>query len=279
MLRSGITIFFYFILGLQCFAIPTQITLSGFATEDTDLPLDGTFVWEVQFYNTIDSVTLIYSTTGTTVVDEGVFQILLKAPDEILTLDEVWYRLALDTDLDGIEEDDFFVDRFQMTSVPFALSGQASQMFTTGISDSIQGLGAASTIFEDLILAPFSTPAGGVTFNRMSTYMDGWGTTCSFGIYSASGERLYTSGPINLNGMGLRTISVEGKLKPSTVYYAGWASDGEVSNIHTLSAQPIPGFGSIPDLAPGGIIPATFDPALISSLNQSLGISIGLRKE
>ena len=279
MLRIWIIALFSLILSSQSFAIPTNIALSGFATDDGDLPLDGVFDWELQFYNTIDSATLIDSVTGTALVDEGIFQLVLKAPEEILILDEVWYCLALDTDRNGIEEEDFFVDRFQMTSVPFALSGQASRMFTTGTVDAIQGLDSGSTAFGDLILAPFSTPAGGVSFNRMSTYLNGWGITCSFGIYNASGERVYTSGPINLSGTGLQTFSIEGKLKPSAVYYVGWASNGAIFNLHTVFAQPIPGFGSIPDGAPGGIIPATFDSALIQPINQSLGISIGLRME
>ena len=96
-----------------------------------DNPTTGTFASQIIFYGTQTSTTTLQTIKGTMSVVAGVFAQSISPAEAVISLSEVWYTLAIDIDMDGIDASDLFGDRFQVTSVPFALSSQASTYFNT----------------------------------------------------------------------------------------------------------------------------------------------------
>jgi hypothetical protein len=84
--------------------------------------------WEVTFHDAENGGNVLGTTqSGTvTVSAEGLFNIAVTPPSEVIDAAEVWYSVGVDTDdpVDNDASDDVFPDRIQVLSVPFALQAQ-----------------------------------------------------------------------------------------------------------------------------------------------------------
>ena len=131
----------------------------------------------------------------------------------------------------------------------------------------------------------FSTPAGGVEFNRMSVWLQNTSGNlkrCSFGIYDTSGKAVAHSGEIivNTDFEGIKDIPMTGKLRPSALYYTAWgANSGSGLSTQPIPIPPVPGFGVIPGVVTNGLIPNAFDPGTVVYVDTFQPIAIALRME
>ena len=271
-------------------SIPNSITVSGYLEDEDGAPIEGEFPWEIRFYSTETTTTALSviawdSPTSPPALAKcvlGLFEIIIDpVPEVLMRLDEVWYSLAIDIGLDGLNADDLFEDRFRITSVPFALTGQVTDYFVT---HEVSGFTHVTSLFEcayvegmdrselvdDMILCSFSTPAGGVKFDSMyvllnhSSGPDITPSRVSFGIYDTKGTRIVSTGVIDVETGSERIaeIKVRGHLNPSTVYYAAWGTNHpEDMQTSGYYKPPIPtAAGRVPDIVDNGLIPDRFDP-------------------
>ena len=263
-------------------AIPPRIIVSGYLETDAGVSLNGTFDCEITFFETATITSSIDSQTTETQAVRGVFAISVTVPEEILTLDEVWYSLAIDTNLNGLDEADLFEGRFQIASVPFSLSTQPADFFAThgGYSpDKVTAMGAAD--LDDLMVCPFITPSSGVVFDKMSVFFKPGSVPvrCSIAIYDRDGNAVASSGEIILApGSPLITeVSVSGTLLPSTLYYTGWGTNSDQGP--GIRQPPLPALstcGRVLNVVVNGIVPQSFSPAAVDNSAAIFPISITL---
>lgn len=171
-------------------------------------------------------------------------------------MNEVWYTFAIDVGQDGIGEGDFFDEMFQITSVPFSLTGRPVTFFETHGGQAAgsmgeTGSGAGIIPAHSVCVVPFSTPPGGVQFNRMSCKVHGLsGGEGRFmiGIYDSKGELVYTS-PITTPhpyGPKLHSWELEGILEPSKIYYSAfWSDNWHIGFSMNISVPSIPTSGML----------------------------------
>lgn len=268
----------------SAWAVPPRIIVSGYLETDAGVPLNGTFACEITFFKTATITASIDSQTTETQAVRGVFAIAVTVPEEVLTLDEVWYSLAVDTNLNGLDEADLFAGRFQIASVPFALSTQPADFFAThgGYSpDKITALGAAD--LDDLMVCPFITPSSGVVFDKMSVFFLAGSVPvrCSIAIYDRDGNAVAASGEIILapGSPPITEVSVSGTLLPSTLYYTGWGTNSdEGPGIRRPPLPALPTCGRVPNVVVNGIVPPSFSPAAVDNSAEIFPISITLSR-
>jgi hypothetical protein len=272
----------------EAFAIPQAITVSGYMEDSAANPVNGNFAYEVKFYADQTTTTLLGDAKSTTTIASGVFAIVCAIPEQMLVLDTAWYSLAIDTDRNGLGDQDLFQDRFQITAVPYALTGEPAPFYTTNPASAIN----VSPWPNALFVSPFYTGAGGVKFRKMScrgawepnSPNDLTSALFTFGIYDSSGHAVVISKPIIVapnTGILSMEAAVSGKLKPSKLYYAAWSVNHGFQVMGPWQ-QPIPGDGQVKGVVTNGQIPTSFDPAKIEPLGGNYvnpGISLYLRDE
>jgi len=253
-------------------AIPNSITISGYLTDGDNNPVTGNFASQVNFYADQTTTTIIATVTTTTLtVSEGVFSFILVLPTPLITMSQAWYSLAIDTDQNGLDSNDLFGSRFQITSVPYALSAQPTNYYLPYPS-----IGITTTLTSNsLLLTPFSTPPGGVQFTKISIIVFGGNTDIvnqfSIGIYDNLGQNVCISQPVVYSGtimMGsAKTIEVpiSGTLQPSSQYYMGLGTNCNYGT-QFFSGTFIPpiignGCGIINNVVINGMVPASFNPS------------------
>ena len=258
-------------------AIPNSITISGFLTDSDNNPVTGNFSSQVDFYADQTTTTIIATVTTTTLtVSEGVFSFILVLPKPLVIMSQAWYSLAIDTDQNGLDPSDLFGNRFQITSVPYALSAQPTNYYLPYPPTSETW----NPTSNELLLTPFSTPPGGVEFTKISinAYNNGpEPQTFSIGVYDSSGHSVCISQPIILpickynDSYDVVEIPISGILQPSSNYFMGLGStygefqEGDQGCV-VVSGSYIPpiiggGCGVINNVVINGIVPASFNPS------------------
>lgn len=197
------------------------------------------------------------------------FNISFTLPDTAVTKDSLWYALSIDVANDGLSSSDFFPDRFEIGSVPFALSARPVTFFTT-FSGSKEGGGSYYRFANIMNVCPFETPPGGVEFNQMNIilFLGMPNSAFSFGIYDESGVLVVSSGLITIKGVEMSESFLQVKhqtvkLMPSKIYYVGIARNntGTYFANGLRPAAPIMGTVAIPKA--DGSIPVSFSPSKI----------------
>lgn len=164
-------------------------------------------------------------------MDNGIFEFQIEITDEMLDAESLFYEIALDLDQNGLSEDDFFPDRFELNAVPYAARARSAKFFST-----LGGRTAGANVIHfgftgKMVVCPFLAPAGGVRFSRMlvlansTSYADP--QKFSFGIYDRHKKLVYYSGL--QDPTGLVSVNVSGRLRPSELYDTAWAYCGESS--------------------------------------------------
>lgn len=239
-------------------AIPTQIVISGYLTEPgepipplgivVDVPVEGTFTMRVTFFGEEGATESLGGVDTEATVLKGRLNAPIDLPETLLTLDELWYRVAIDLDQNGFDEGDVFGGWHQITAVPFALSVQPSSYFEShGGTGGLLEFGAQIRQMTpgQIVVTPFSAPPGGMLFNRMAASISHQnGDGASFGVYDSDGTLLYTSPLFDGNGGGIHVYELSGALKPSRIYYTAYtASGGTVRlGIALLPSMPTRGY-------------------------------------
>lgn len=288
-----------------CFAIPAQTFINGTLMDEQGKPLmfhdaAGTTLSTVNltavvtFYTSETATVSIYQEVTTTTVfatSGGVFSVGFTLPDSLLALNALWYSLAIDSDQNGIDPDDTFEGRFQITAVPFALSAKPVVFYDThggtiSTSSGTKGSFIPSQTFSPLsnymAVAPFTTPPGGVSFNRMNIFIhriDPY-TRLSFGIYDQSGNLVVTSGRLDTGAAGYSAVYLEinnlsGQLLPSTPYFTAIMATNPVMLRNTFIPS-VPLCGVVAVTPDNGLLPQTFAVGSIQTSPEVVPISITL---
>ena len=101
---------------------PETINLQGTLEAPGGGPLVGNFDYRIGYYDLEVGGSELAVVTGTVVTSEsGRFSIDYVLPAGLISEETLWYGLAIDSDGDGFQGSDFFDDRGQIHSVPFAL--------------------------------------------------------------------------------------------------------------------------------------------------------------
>ena len=274
-------------------AIPGQLSISGqlldgegepvIFTELREDPLTGQLVETVvekalgarlTFYDAEEGGTLIETLETTATTKAGYFTILFAPTAAMLAGDALFYEVAIDVGMDGIGAEDVFDERFQMASVPFAMTVAPGAYHTVFAGPA--GFSNAGSIEqdEDLLLCPFQAPAGGIRFNRIYTYVKGMvpDNRFSVGIYDERGERIVTSALIESHDTTfegfLEIVCPDEQLQSNSLYYVGLGHVVEQApevepkgrlSFPAIHFPPLPILGYIPDIAPNGEIPESCD--------------------
>ncbi len=116
-------------------ATPSTINIHGQLLNAAGQPLAGDRAWQVRFFDAQTGGTQLGSTlTGTvTVSAQGVFDIPVAPPQQVLLSAQPWYELAVDgtPTPNGVDNDDVFPQRVAINSVPFAL--EAGHIALSGV--------------------------------------------------------------------------------------------------------------------------------------------------
>lgn len=237
-------------------AIPQGITLSGHLTDAEGNPIQGGFAAQVRVYSSETKENLVGTFNTSVIVERGNFHGLVLLTGDILLMSEVWYTFAIDLDNNGLDEEDYFDGVYQITSVPFSLTGKPVTFFETHGGQSNRGFGSTGggggiIPMNTVWVVPFSSPPGGVQFNRMSCKVGGGSTQAKFmvGIYDERGELLYTS-PITTpqlrGGPTLHSWEVEGALEPSKIHYGAlWSDNWDLQLFMNISVPSVPTSGEL----------------------------------
>lgn len=266
-------------------AIPSTISVSG-RIDGNARAIDGTFTAQIDFFETKTSTTVVSTQTASITVTSGVFSASIEVPDTLLALDSLYYSVAIDLDGNGIDAGDTFEDRFEVTSVPYSLGARPAPVFLTAPVQTFPTIPAQ--LVNDIQVVDFVTPPGGLRFSHMSlAHVAGAGAgavTFSYGIYDETGVMVAGPATVSFNGPRAWTINdfnmPEMQLPPNKRYYAAFATNSASVQVPSSFGTSIPfGRGFIPDGAPGGVLPATFNPeTLVTNPDPTTGIfpSIGL---
>jgi hypothetical protein len=278
-LRAAVLVLSLYGLANLSFAIPRNVAVTGALLDPDEQPLEGTFDMLVLFHDQPSTETTI--STLSTVIDvrNGLFTAAVPVPDEIITLERAWYSVAVDVDSDGFDRTDFFHGLHEVYSVPFSLSGAPVDIFETSGGHRISFTGASKGPFvpNTLILVPFSTPPGGVRFNRLAIRAAFAGTS-SYGIYDVDGGLVVsTQGrePDILNDPFI--FDLDGRLQPSHIYFAAYTSDAEEYPLTRISAVPtLPGVGRILLGGVDGLLPDSIELDQVQGIGSEPTLSFGL---
>lgn len=249
-------------------AIPPEVAVTGYLTEGAPpTPVTGNFALRVIFYDSQACTHSLATVTTAATVQEGVLNATIKLPEDLLGCEELWYKVDLDRDGNGFDVSDRFGETVRLTSVPYALSAQPVRYFEShGGQGGYNQFGAQSSENTPgrIVLAPFTTPAGGVKFNRIAASF-GFDSTAatSFGVYDAQGNLIYCSpkltGP---RPASVLAFEVKGRLRPSTIYYTAL--------ITTAARTPGIGIIMLPTLPTRGIyMSASRDGSLPKKIDMS----------
>lgn len=270
------------------FGIPAHIGITGILADKDGNPIpfyndEGNtltmvrLLAHVKFYASEiapNAISEVFSTT-TVYTNTGAFSVPVTLDTDLLTLDELWYSLGIDIKQDGLGASDYFPGRSQITSVPFALTAKPVTFFSThgGYSTSNSGTGLSylpAGTSNTMVVGAFTTPPGGVQFNRMNIFVQHVpaNTKFSFGIYDSDGSLVASSGlvetSVEVSWSYLEVNDVPGKLRPSELYFTG-----------ILSTDP--GFCSrnvvIPSVPLNGMIPVSNTPPHNGLINSSFPIN------
>ncbi|MCB9769400.1 MAG: hypothetical protein H6752_14470 [Candidatus Omnitrophica bacterium] len=128
-------------------AVPETITIQGTLEDPSGGPMTGTYHYAVRIWDASVGGSLLRISEGLmTPSESGRFSLELDMEDVFVPPAQAWYDLAVDTDNDGIEEEEFFPDRVRFHSVPFAriaanaeqLGGQSASGFVQSGSLSVE---------------------------------------------------------------------------------------------------------------------------------------------
>lgn len=240
-------------------------------------------VAELKFFDSETAQTSIHTLNATAVANNGYFSIQFTLPGSVLTKDQIFYTLAIDTDRNGLTSADLFASRFQFGSVPFALSAKPAHAFTTHGGQAMQA--TSYDFFKNLMqVAPFETPPGGVEFNKMNIELGSGmqGDSFAFGIYDEQGKLVTNSGRINIKDVSVSAAFLEVKLpqtvrlEPSRIYYTGLARNSKNPAFRPglKPGSPVYGFVTIP--LSDGSVPNSFDPTQIDPDERAIPLPITL---
>lgn len=249
----------------------------------TRIEIEVNLTAELKFYDSETASTPIYTLTTTATAYSGYFNIRFTLPGSVLVKDQVYYTMAIDADRNALSSADLFAGRFQLGSVPYALSAKPAHAFTTH-SGSRDGSSSPNEYLKIMMVAPFETPPGGVEFNRMNIVLGSGspGSSFSFGIYDEQGKRVAYSGKIDIKDASVSDAFLEVKLsetvklEPSKIYYTGLARNSTGAGFPRGLRPNTPTFGFVPIPLADGSIPTTFDPAQIDPTTHAIPLSITL---
>lgn len=114
------------VTGMAVWANPPEtVNVNGSLADAGGIPLTGARVFQVRMFDAETEGTQLGADLAGTVElsAEGLFSLPMVLPPEALAAAELWYELAIDTDVppDGDATDDLFPGRIRVHSVPFAL--------------------------------------------------------------------------------------------------------------------------------------------------------------
>ncbi|MBN1516437.1 hypothetical protein JXA32_07690 [Candidatus Sumerlaeota bacterium] len=265
-------------------SIPSEISISAMIESKdsgTTLPLNGSFEWEIAFHDEQTTTSQIgEKIQGEAEITDGIFSITLTPPEEIQDLDHVYYRLAVDNDLNGISESDYFNDFFELTSVPFAHSTKPSCLFSPHLP-ALVGETPDWSSETRLPVSPFWTPAGGVRFNKIYAYVGSLpeygAATISFGVYNEEGDIIAHSGLVNIPDgfQGLVEANVSGFLRPNSMCYTAYGANKPIAMLPTSGNLTAYRNGYADIEVTGGNIPDSFDPETVDqTITMPLAITL-----
>lgn len=285
---------------LSSWAIPANIHISGRLLDKNGMPV---YYWEpgvwgsqqatvslpakVKFYDSATTTSPFIVVSATASAYDAFFNISLALPEAAVVKSSLWYTLSIDVDRNGLTSADDFPDRFEIGSVPFALSAKPQLAFTThggwtGWNDNFSTLDGTYPTHK-MMVAPFETPAGGVEFNQMNFFLNqGYaGYSFSFGIYDKDGKQVVSSGLIDIKGADivksfLQVKHQKVKLQPSTIYYTA-AAAGRWDFSFPQGLRPAaPTYGKVDIPRANGLIPTAFDPTKINPDTHAAALPITL---
>lgn len=129
------------VTGMAVWATPPEtVNVNGSLADAGGMPLTGARAFLVRIFDAeTEGAQLGGDLAGTVELSaEGMFNLPLTLPQEALGVAELWYELAIDTDMppDGDATDDLFPGRIRVHSVPFALeAGTVLQVDAGTIGD------------------------------------------------------------------------------------------------------------------------------------------------
>lgn len=120
------------LISTPCHSTPSTTSIQGLLEKQDGSPLTGARAYQVRFFDAETAGSQVGSNiTGTIEVSNaGRFNIVITPPAEILSLDNVWYEISVDsapTPDNTIDANDVFVQRVKLNSVPFALKSDKAE--------------------------------------------------------------------------------------------------------------------------------------------------------
>lgn len=215
------------------------ISLGGLLQDAQGNPIDisGSFAIRVVYYETEQATVPLATVNGMASVSRGVFTASVQYPSVLYAYTEVWYEVAIDTDGDGIDPEDFFDTRFKIASAPSALTGIPFKMLDShgGVGSSAIGSGYTSITSNRLHLSLCTAPPSSIQFDEAAFELYGWGSINNVGIYNFEGNLLYQTGPFYKPFSNPRRVvmPLEGMFLPSTQYFIGVTSTGNPDSTAT----------------------------------------------
>lgn len=290
--------------GAAAWAIPAQMNISGRLLDNNGAPVyytaQGTYgpyqievslPAKIRFYDSATTTTAFHTMAATARAFDAYFNISFNLPEAAVVKDSLWYVLSIDVDRNGLTSADDFPDRFEIGSVPFALSAKPQTAFTTHGGWTYAGGGFSANIFatnpqDKMMAVPFETPPGGVEFNQMNVILnEGWGGSAfSFGIYDKNGKLVVSSGRITIPGASNDTLRDaflqvrcnKIKLQPSTIYYTGLSTNNK-QNVFPNGMRPVAATWGIVSIPPAnGLVPTAFDPSKVEQFVYAVAMPISL---
>ncbi|MCB9768389.1 MAG: tail fiber domain-containing protein [Candidatus Omnitrophica bacterium] len=118
--------FFWIICCLQIHnsvaEVPETTVIQGTLKDSSGNAVVGSLPYRIGFYESqIGGASIALATGSVEFSDSGRFSIEVTIPPAALDTSEVWCQLAIDTDEDGFDGDDFFPNLVRVHSVPFSL--------------------------------------------------------------------------------------------------------------------------------------------------------------
>lgn len=269
-------------------AASDSIVVSGFLEDDAGEPFSGLIATRIRFHADPATPAYLEEHTTDTLVLNGVFSVPVRVSQAALGSDRIFYSVAMDTGGDGLDESDTFDERFELHAVPLAMKTKEAEFYATHGGHVPGQASRAVSGAETIFVAPFHSPAGGVKFNRMTIQarptqtVPPFESTISYGIYDEKGHAVALSGPVVLNvtSPNLSTVSVPAtRLNPNAIYFTGWAFSNDGPGPFVAKGILIPDspfVGEIVGIAPGGVIPGSFNLGDIQHDVSPYAISITL---
>lgn len=274
------------VLSIVCAAPPVHaqvISIGGLLQGPQGSPIEvtGEFDARLVYYESEEITESLAEANGRIGVSRGVFSGFIQYPAVLSSYSEVWYELAIDTDDDGIDPEDFFDTRFRITVAPSALSVMPYKVLDThgGLVSNSLSYVTSNRLHLSLCMAP---PAA-VQFDQVVLDIWGWGSINNVGIYDIGGNLVCQTGPFFKPELTPQRVvlPVEGTLPPYAQYFVGFTSTGNPGGGETRIRTAVGGqwphqdFGSNLITTTNGEIPAQIEP---TSLGMSYPVNLTLIK-